>query len=69
LPQSAINELKPNEADKPEYISKIIGLNVEKRKEKATFKNEFNEGDKVRIILTGFHKKSEGQFSDEVYTV
>ena len=42
---------------------------LKKRKEKTTFKNEFKEGDKVRILLTGFHKKSEGQFSDEVYTV
>ena len=42
---------------------------LKKEKKKTTFKNEFNEGDKVRIVLTGFHKKSEGQFSDEVYTV
>jgi len=68
-PHSAINDIKPNDADKPENISKIIDLNVEKRKEKTTFINEFKEGDKVRILLTGFHKKSEGQFSDEVYTV
>ena len=26
------------------------------KKEKTTFKNECNEGDKVRIVLTGFHK-------------
>ena len=68
-PHSAINDIKPNDADKPENISKIIDLNVEKRKEKTTFKNEFKEGDKVRIVLTGFHKKSEGQFSDEIYIV
>ena len=68
-PHSAINDIKPNDADKPENISKIIDLNVEKRIEKTTFKNEFKEGDKVRILSTGFHKKSEGQFSDEVYTV
>jgi predicted DNA-binding antitoxin AbrB/MazE fold protein len=42
---------------------------LKKRKEKTTFKIELREGDKVRIVLTGFHKKSEGQFSDEVYTV
>ena len=29
---------------------------LKKRKEKTTFKNEFNEGDKVRIVLTGFIK-------------
>jgi hypothetical protein len=47
----------------------LLILNVEKRKEKTTFKNEFNESNKVRIVLTGFHKKSEGKLSDEVYTV
>ena len=67
-PHNSINDIKPNDAENPENISKIIDLNVEKRKEKTTFKNEINEGDKVRIVLSGFHKKSEGQFSYELYT-
>ena len=32
---------------------KIIDLNVGKRKEKTTFKNEFNEGDKVNTNSIG----------------
>ena len=42
---------------------------MDKSKERSTFINEFKEGDKVRIKLTGFTKKSEGQYSDEVYIV
>ena len=37
-PHSSINDIKPIDADKPESISKIIDLNVEKRKEKQLLK-------------------------------
>ena len=68
-PHSSIDEIKPNDANKPENISSIIDINLKKQQEKTTFKNEFKEGDKVRIKIDGFNKKSEGQYSDEVYIV
>ena len=68
-PHSGIDDIKPNEATKPENIARIIDINLDKSKERSTFINEFKEGDKVRIKVTGFTKKSEGQYSDEVYIV
>ena len=68
-PHTAIDDITPNEADKPENIYKIIEINMEKRNEKTTFNNPFNVGDHVRIELNGFNKKSEGQFSNEIHTV
>ena len=68
-PHVAIDDIKPNDATLPENISKIIDINNEKRDEVTTFKNEFEPNDKVRIKLEGFNKKSEGQYSDEIYTV
>ena len=68
-PHSSIDDIKPNEADKPENIYKILELNIAKKNEKSTFVNPFKEGDTVRIELNGFHKKSEGKFSNEINTV
>ena len=68
-PHSSIDDIKPDEASEPENIARIIDINIKKQEAKSTYKNEFKEGDKVRIKIGGFNKKSEGQYSDEVYTV
>ena len=68
-PHVAIDDITPNKANTDENISKIIDINNEKRDVITTFKNEFEPGDKVRIRLEGYYKKTEGQWSDEVYTV
>ena len=68
-PHSSIDDIKPNEASEPENIARIIDINLKKQEAKSTYKNEFQEGDKVRIKISGFNKKSEGQYSDEIYTV
>ena len=57
---SSIDDIKPNLADKPENIYKILELNVAKKNKKSTFTNTFLGGDRVRIQITWFHKKSEG---------
>jgi len=68
-PHSGIDNIKPNEANKPENIYKIMELNMEKKQAKTTFDNPFQEGDNVRVELSGMHKKSEGKFSNEIYKV
>jgi len=68
-PHSGIDNIKPNEAEKPENIYKIMELNMEKKQAKTTFDNPFQEGDNVRVELSGMHKKSEGKFSNEIYKV
>jgi hypothetical protein len=68
-PHSAIVDITPNNATTPENISTIIDINNEKRDDVTTYHNEFQPGDKVRIKLTGFNKKTEGQYSDEIFTV
>ena len=68
-PHVAIDDIKPNDANIPENVSKIVDINNEKRDEITTFENEFEPNDKVRIKLEGFNKKTEGQYSDEVYIV
>ena len=68
-PHSSIDDIKPNDATKPENIAKIIEINNLKRQDKTTFKNEFKEGDKVRIQINGFNKKTEGSYSDDIYIV
>ena len=68
-PHVAIDDIKPNDATLPENVSKIVDINNEKRDEVTTFKNEFEPNDKVRIKLEGFNKKTEGQYSDEIYIV
>ena len=67
-PHSSIDEIKPNEADKPENIYKILELNIAKKNEKSTFVNPFQKGDKVRVKLNGFHKKSDETFSNDINT-
>jgi hypothetical protein len=66
---SGIDDIKPNEADKPENIYKIMELNLIKKQVKTNFKNPFQEGDNVRVEIPGLQKKSEGKYSDEIYTV
>ena len=69
-PHSSIDDITPNEADKPENIARIININLKKQEDKSTYKNEFKEGDKVRIkISSPMSKKTEGQYSDEIYRV
>ena len=68
-PHSGIDNIKPNEADKPENIYKIMELNLIKKHVKTTFKNPYEIGDNVRVEIPGMQKKSEGKFSNEIYTV
>ena len=68
-PHSAIDDITPNKATTDENISKIVDINNEKRDDVTTYVNEFEIGDKVRMKINGFNKKTEGQFSDEIYTV
>ena len=68
-PHSGIDNIKPNEADKPENVYRIIEPNMKKKQTKTTFNNPFEEGDNVRVEIAGMHKKSEGKFSNEIYTV
>jgi len=68
-PHSGIDDIKPNEADKPENIYKIMELNLIKKQIKTNFKNPFEIGDHVRVEIPGMHKKSEGVYSNEIYTV
>ena len=68
-PHSAIDDIKPNDAEKPENIYTIIDINLEKKNKKTTFNNPFSIGDSVRVEIPGLAKKSEGKFSNEIYTV
>jgi len=70
-PHSSLGDLKPNDItlDNADNIADIVDINAMKRHNKSTFKNEFSNGDKVRIKLGGFHKKTEGQYSDDIYIV
>lgn len=68
-PHTSIDDIKPSQATKPENIARIIDINIDKSYAKSTYINEFKEGDKVRIMLNGYHKKTEGQYTDKVYIV
>ena len=68
-PHSGIDNIKPNEANEPENIYRIVELNMEKKMARTTFDNPFKTGDNVRVELEGMQKKSEGQFSNEIYSV
>lgn len=68
-PHSSIDDIKPNQATTPENVSRIIDINNEKSNDISTYKNEFKVGDKVRIKIEGYNKKTEGQFYDKVYIV
>ena len=68
-PHSAIDDIKPNDADKPENIYTIIEINLNKKNKQTTFNNPFNIDDYVRVEIPGLAKKSEGKFSNEIYTV
>ena len=68
-PHSAIDGIKPSQANTPENIYDIMELNMNKKNKKSTFKNPFSLGDKVRVEETGFHKKSEGKFTKNIYSI
>jgi transposase InsO family protein len=68
-PHSAIGEIKPNDADKPDNIAIIAEINRIKRSKNNTI-SDLQIGDKVRVNIKGqFDKGTEPQFSNEVYTV
>jgi hypothetical protein len=68
-PHVALDGIKPNEAETPENIYKIMEINLQKKEHKTTFKNPFEIGDNVRVEIPGLQKKSEGKYSDEIYTI
>jgi transposase InsO family protein len=68
-PHSAIANIKPNEASKPENIPIIAEINHNKRLKNDTV-TDLEIGDKVRINIKGqFDKGTEPQFSNKVYSV
>ena len=68
-PHSSIADMKPNEAHIGEYYNIIKDINIAKSKIEG-YKNDFKEGDKVRIRIEGIFKKgTEPRFSDEIYIV
>lgn len=70
-PHSGINDIKPSQATEKHNASIIYNLNIEKAKEKTTYKPTiFNVGDYVRIKENNiFQKKSEGKYKDETYQI
>ena len=44
-------------------------INLRKKEQKTSFKNPFQIGDNVRVEIPGLQKKSEGKYSDEIYTI
>jgi hypothetical protein len=68
-PHSGLLDIKPDDAENPENIYNIIDYNLDKKQKKTTFKNPFQEGDHVRVEIPGMHKKSEGKYSNEIYTI
>ena len=44
-------------------------ISLRKRDQKTSFKNPFEIGDNVRVEIPGLQKKSEGKYSDEIYTI
>jgi hypothetical protein len=44
-------------------------INLRKKEQKTSFKNPFEIGDNVRVEIPGLQKKSEGKYSDEIYTI
>jgi hypothetical protein len=68
-PNSALDGIKPNDAQLPENIYTIMEINLKKKEKRTTFKNPFNIGDKVRVEVPGMNKKSEGKYSDKVFTI
>lgn len=69
---SAINDIKPDEATKPENKETIVKLNVEKQLHNKTV-SDLEVGDKVRkTVLKGGHeiiKGTDPRWTDEVFTV
>jgi len=68
-PHVALDGIKPNDAETPENIYKIMEINLKKKEHKTTFKNPFEVGDNVRVEIPGLQKKSEGKYSNEIYTI
>jgi len=69
-PNTSIDDIKPNDAHKPENVETIFSINVFKKKGR-TVESDLVKGDPVRIrILKNIHTKSSSpQFSNELYTV
>ena len=47
----------------------MTNINLKKKEQRTTFKSPFNIGDKVRVEVPGMGKKSEGKYSDKVFTI
>ena len=69
---SALNNIKPNEATKPENKEEILKLNIEKQLHNKTV-SDLDVGDKVRkTVLKESHaiiKGTDPRWTDEVFTV
>ena len=69
MPNSAIDNIKPNDAFLEKNHRKIYDINYEKSLYNNG-KSDIEVNDKVRIKLTGtFRKGSEAKYTDDVYTV
>jgi len=70
-PHSGIADIKPSQATEKHNAFTIYNLNIEKSKEKTTYKPTiFNIGDYVRIKEDNiFQKKSEGKYKDEAHQI
>jgi len=68
-PNSGVLDLKPIDCTKGENIHMLLEYNLLKRKVETTLKNEFEIGNYVRIKKTGYDKKREGIYSNEIYVV
>lgn len=69
-PNTAIDDIKPNEAHLKENREKIYSINLDKKKGKAP-DSDLKEGDSVRIakLKNVFSKSSNPTFGDEIYKV
>ena len=56
-PHVALDGIKPNEAETPENIYKIMEINLQKKEQKTSFKNPFVIGDNVRVEIPGLQNK------------
>lgn len=69
MSNSALKNIKPNNAFSEQNHRKIYDINYEKSLQNNVT-SDINVGDKVRIKLTGtFRKGTESRYSDDVYTV
>jgi hypothetical protein len=69
MPNSAINDITPNDAFKEKNHRTIYDINYEKSLKNNTV-SDIDVNDKVRILIKKqFQKGTESRYSDEVYTV